>query len=126
MNPHNSPWNKPKPVFVSDPKLWRRWFAIKRHLTTTPSVIERNWYLEINGICYVAKNSSKMRLISHIDWCHYTPKTFAQAIDSNSIEAYYERQLNDPRSDPNIWSDTDKEMEIKTHYAERAGRASKI
>lgn len=126
MNPHNSPWNKPKPVFIHDFKLWTRWAAIKKYLITTPKIVERNGYLEINGICYVSKNSSKMRLIGQLDWCYYTPKTFAQAIDSNTIESYYEIMLNDIRSDPNVWKDKDFEMELKSYYAARAGRASLI
>lgn len=126
INPLNSPWNKSKPLFIQDRKLWLKWTAIKKYLKTTPSVVERNGYLQVNGLFYVAKNSSKMRLISHLDWCHYTPKTLAQAIDGNTVEIYYETMLNDNRSDPNIWKDTDKEMELKTHYAMRQGRASLI
>lgn len=124
MNPLNSPWNKLKPLYIRDQKLWGRWNAIKKHLTTTPSVVERNGYLEINNLFYLAKNSSKMRLISHIDWCYYTSKTLAQAIDTNTIESYYETMLKDSRSDPNVWKDTDKEMKLKTYYAFKKGRAN--
>jgi hypothetical protein len=124
INPLNSPWNKSKSFFIKDHKLWTRWVAIKKYLSTTPNVVERNGYLEINGLLYIAKNSSKMRLISHLDWCHYTPKTLAQAIDKNNIENYYETMLNDSRSDPNIWKDTDKEMKLKSYYASRLGRVS--
>jgi hypothetical protein len=123
-NPHNSPWNKPKPLFIQDFLLWTRWASINKHLTTTPNVIERYGYLEINNLFYIAKNSSKMRLISNLDWCYYTPKTLAQAIDGNNIESYYEIMLKDSRSDPNVWKDTDKEMELKTYYAARANKAS--
>ena len=122
-NPHNSPWNKPR---IYDKLLWSRWAAIDKYLTTRPTIVERNHYLEINGVCYIAKKSTKMRLISHIEWCHYTAKTLAQAIDANNIEGYYEIMLNDVRSDPNIWKDRNFEMELKTHYAVRAGRASLI
>jgi hypothetical protein len=124
INPLNSPWNKSKSLFIGDKMLWSRWVSIKKYLTTTPTIIERYGYLEINHICFIAKNSSKMRLKSHLDWCHYTPKTLAQAIDGNNIESYYEIMLNDVQSDPNVWKDTDFEMELKTHYAARSGRAS--
>lgn len=126
INPHNSLWNKPKTPFIGDIKLWSRWAAISKHLTTTPTIIERTGYLEINRMCYISKNSSKMRLKSHLDWCHYTPKTLAQAIDSNDIESYYEIMLNDVRTDPNVWKDVDFEMELKSHYAARVGRANCI
>jgi len=92
-------------------------------------VTEYNGTLTIgvgNVTFYIAKNSSKMRLRSHLDWCWYTPKTLAQAIDSNTVESYYEIMLNDIRSDPNEWKDRDIEMELKTFYAERVGRASLI
>jgi hypothetical protein len=126
INPVNSPWNKSKSLYIRDQKLWARWSAIKKHLTTTPNVVERNGYLEINSLFYIAKNSSKMRLISNLDWSHYTSKTLAQAIDTNTVESYYETMLKDSRSDPNVWKDTDKEMELKTYYAFKKGRAKLI
>jgi hypothetical protein len=126
MNPHNSPWNKPKVALIQDKALYFRWAAIQKHLTTRPSISEYNGILGIEGICYIAKNSSKMRLKSHLDWCWYTPKTLAQAIDSNTIESYYEIMLNDVRSDPNLWKDNDLEMKLKSYYAARVGRATII
>jgi hypothetical protein len=126
MNPHNSPWNKPKPFYIQDPLLRSRWTSIKQYLSTTPNVIERYDYLKINDICFIAKNSTKMRIKSHLDWCYYTPKTLAQAIDANSIESYYEIMLKDAHSDPNVWKDSDFEMELKTRYAIRADRALSI
>jgi hypothetical protein len=124
MNPLNSPWNKPKPVYISDQALYFRWKAIEKHLTTKPSISATNGILTINGNIYIAKKSSKFRLQSHLDWAHYTPKTIANAIDNDQIESYYEIMLNDVRSDPNDWKDTDFEMELKTRYAVRIGRAS--
>lgn len=126
MNPLNSPWNKPKKVFINDQKLYWHWLAISKHLTTQPNVIERNHYLQINDNIYIAKNSSKMRLKSHLDWCWYTAKTLAQAIDTNTVEEYYEVMLEDCRSDPNLWRDKDVELELKSFYAARANRASLI
>jgi len=126
MNPHNSPWNKPSFVYINDQSLRWRWLAIKKHLTSNPSIIEHNGILTINGEFYIAKNSPKMRLKSHLDWCWYTPKTLATAIDTNTVDSYYEIMLSDVRSDPNLWKDKDIEMELKTYYAERNGRASLI
>lgn len=126
INPHNSPWNKPKPVFIKDKTFYYRWKAIEKHLTSKPSVAEYKDYLVINGSYYIAKHSPKMRIKSHLDWCWYTPKTLAQAIDSNTVETYYEVMLSDVRSDPNEWKDLDFEMELKSFYANRVGRCSLI
>ena len=126
MNPLSSPWNKPSPVKINDRHLYFRWAAIKKHLTTQPRIAEHNGILTINKDYYIAKNSSKMRLRSHLDWCWYTPKTLAQAIDSGTVESYYEIMLNDIRSDPNLWKDRDIEMELKSFYAQRVDRASLI
>jgi len=124
MNPLNSPWNKPKFQTINDKQLYFRWAAIKKHLTTQPVYNEYNGILSVDGVFYIAKNSPKMRLKSHLDWVWYTPKTLAQAIDSNCVESYYEIMLNDVRSDPNQWKDQDFEMELKSFYAARVGRAS--
>jgi hypothetical protein len=126
MNPKNSPWNKPKNQLIQDFQLWARWKPIKKHLTTTARYQEWQGILEINEQFYIAKKTSKMRLKSHLDWCWYTPKTLAQAIDTGTVEEYYEFMLHDGRTDPNIWKDRDVELELKTYYAERAGRASTI
>lgn len=125
MNPHNSPWNKPVYSF-GDKMLEWRWSYIAKHLKTRPNVRVCYSYLEVNKICFIAKKSQKMRLKSHIDWCYYDPKTLADAIDNNTIETYYEIMLNDVKSDPNVWKDKDFEMELKSYYAARAGRASLI
>lgn len=124
MNPLTSPWNNPKAKVIADQQLRWRWAAIKKYLTTSPVYNDMNGILTVNGKFYLAKNSSKMRLKSHLDWVWYTPKTLAQAIDSDTVESYYEIMLNDIRTDPNVWKDIDFEMELKSHYAARAGRAS--
>lgn len=130
MNPLNSPWYKPpkaKKTFISDTSLYFRWKPIAKHLTSNPEVNDYNGILSIQTPTthfYIAKNSSKMRLRSHLDWCWYTPKTLAQAIDNDTVESYYEIMLNDMRSDPNEWKDTDLELQLKSFYAARIGRAS--
>ena len=111
---------------IQDQQLYWRWKPIHKHLMKPASYQENNGLLEINGLFYIAKKSSKMRLKSHLDWAWYTPKTLAQAIDTDTIEQYYEFMLHDGRSDPNLWKDRDIEMDLKTYYAERAGRASAI
>jgi len=126
INPYSSPWNKKIITRIQDTQLYWRFASIKKYLKINPIVREGNGYLEINNICYIAKNSNKMRLISHLDWCHYDAKDIADAINTGTLEEYYEQQLKDSQSDSNIWKDIDKEMELKTVYAVRSKRASKI
>lgn len=124
IDPRSSPWFRyPR---IRDPQLWYRWRAIESHLTSRVQLQEYTGILKINQNIFIAKNSSKMRLQSHLDWAWYTPKTLADAIDGQSVEAYYEIMLKDVRSDPNVWRDIDFEMELKSYYAHRAGRASLI
>jgi hypothetical protein len=112
---------------IYDQLLQQRWLRIRRHIKNPCSADEGfRGILCIGNDVYVAKKSMKFRLRSHLDWAYYTPKTLAQAIDTNTVEQYYEIMLNDVRSDPNLWKDTDFEHELKAIYAERAGRASLI
>jgi hypothetical protein len=127
MNPLNSPWNKPKFQTIDDKQLYFRWTAIKKHLQNAYTFSEHRGILSITVgevEFYIAKHKPKMRLKSHLDWSWYTPKTLAQAMDSASVEEYYEHMLLDCRSDPNQWKDLDLEMSMKTYYAARASRAS--
>lgn len=126
MNPHNSPWNKPKPQIVQDKKLYWRWAPIKAHLNKVVPINEYQGILRIDKDIYIAKNSSKFRIRSHLDWTWYTPKTLAQAIDNNTVDQYYEIMLADVRSDPNDWKDQDFEQELKSFYAARVGRCSLV
>jgi hypothetical protein len=100
--------------------------AIKKHITTTITANEFHSVLAINKDIYIAKKSCKFRLRSHLDWAWYTPKSLAQAIDNNTVESYYEIMLANINSDPNVWKDTDFELELKSFYAARAGRANLI
>lgn len=129
MNPSSSPWNKPKFQSITDKQLYFRWTAIKKHLVKHHSFTEYRGILklEVNGVeFYIAKHSPKMRLKGQLDWAWYTPKTLAQAMDSASVDSYYEIMLSDCRSDPNLWDDRDFEMQLKSFYASRAGRASLV
>ncbi len=125
-NPHNSPWLKPSYSYVKNNILRSKFNDIKKHCTTTLKFAEYNGILSINKNIYIAKNSVKFRLKSHLDWAWYTPKTLAYAIDTDTIDSYYEIMLNDINSDPNVWKQLDFEMELKSFYAARVGRANII
>lgn len=115
--------------FINDKALWMRWAAIRKHMTQSSGyelAVQKGQLYVVDHKCYIAKHSTKMRLYSYIDWCHYTPKGLAQAIESNQVPQYYEQMLRDPRSDPNQWRRRDEEQGIKAFYAARAGRASLI
>jgi len=47
-------------------------------------------------------------------------------MNENRVLQYYESMLKDKRSDANKWKRRDEEMEMKTKYAVRAGKASFI
>jgi hypothetical protein len=109
--------------------LIQKWFRIRRHLKTAYTAYEANGILTIptnSHSIYIAKNSEKMRLKSHLDWVWYTPKQLAYAIDNNCVDAYYEIMLSHVNSDPNQWKDLNFEQELKSFYAARVGRASLI
>jgi len=114
---------------IYDQTLIQKWLRIKRHLKTKYAAYEVNGILTISTnehTIYLAKNSHKMRLKSHLDWVYYEPKSLAYAIDNNLIGAYYEIMLKDINSDPNIWKDGNFEMYIKSFYAAREGRANLV
>lgn len=112
---------------IHDPLLQQRWLRIRRLLTKPVSADEiRQGILAIDRDIYVAKKSMKFRLKSHLDWAYYTPTTLAQAINTDTVEQYYEVMLKDVNSDPNLWKDRDFEMELKAIYAARVKRASLI
>ena len=127
MNPHNSPWLKPaKPAYIDDVWLYSKWQQILKHLANSHTYAQVQHGLLIDKQFIIAKRSSKFRLCSQLDWAHYRAKDLAQAMNQSTVDQYYEQQLTSLRSDPNIWNDLQKEMELKTFYAARAGRASKI
>lgn len=112
---------------IYDTILQQRWLRICR-LLTKPAIANEisQGILCINGFIYVAKKSMKFRLRSHLDWAYYTPKTLAAAINTDTVDCYYEFMLKDIKSDPNQWKDRDFELELKAIYAARASRASLI
>lgn len=126
INPHNSPWLKPTFVKINDNRFRWKFMNIKKYITTNITACEYHSVLAINEDIYIAKKTNKFRLRSHLDWAWYTPQTLAQAIDNNNVAEYYEVMLNNVNSDPNIWKDKDFEMDLKSFYAARAGRANII
>lgn len=122
MNPYNSIHNTPTNTPIKNITLQRRWRKIQQHLNTTPRVVEAYGKLKINDLFYVAQGSQKMRLYSYLDWVYYEPQQLAQAMNMGSVEQYYMGQLDDPQSPHNQWKRTQQELELKTYYAERAGR----
>lgn len=127
MNPYNSPWlKKPKKPTVKDIILRHKFAKIYQHIQTDITAVDYNGILAINKNIYIAKNSTKFRIKSHLDWAYYTPKTLANAIDNDCVDRYYEIMLHDIHSDPNVWQDHDFEMTLKSYYAARAFRANLI
>ncbi len=122
-NPHLSPWYKKPHTRMIYPRVWR---DIRKHLTTQPRFYENSLLTVVTPThkIYLAKSKLKFRLKSYLDWAYYTPKTLALAIDNDDLDVYYERQLKHQLSDPNIWKRWDEEMDLKSYYAARAGRAS--
>ena len=128
-NPYNSPWLIPAKIYIKDNILRHKYNQIKFHTTTDFQIAEFNGTLTLTKNTtrlYIAKNSIKFRIKSHLDWAWYTPKTLAQAIDNDTLDSYYEIMLTNINSDPNIWKDSDFELQLKSFYAARAGRASLI
>ena len=95
------------------------------HLNTTTQNlrVSRQNMLIVDSKFIIIQKSNKFRLVSQIDLAYYTPKDLANAINTNTVEQYYEQMLNDKRSDPNKWKRLDEEMGIKSFYAARSHRA---
>lgn len=115
-------------MYINDRILYRKWQAISALLlsNTHKLKVSAQNMLIVNNQFILAKSKEKMRLVSQLDWVHYTPADLAQAINTNTVDAYYEQQLNDSLSDPNVWKRHHEEMELKSFYAQRSGRASEI
>jgi hypothetical protein len=114
---------------IYDQNLVIKWLRIKRYTSKAITAYEAFGILTVDtdqGKIYIAKNSNKMRIKSHLDWVYYEPKSMAYAIDNDLIDVYYEIMLKDLNSDPNQWKDWDFEQYVKSFYAHRHGRASLI
>mgnify|MGYP003975873637 FL=1 len=113
-----------KDPYIKDVALYYKWTAIRQHLPNPIHDIRitQQKLLIVNKQFLLAGKKQKMRLVSYLDWVHYTPKTLAFAIETNQVEDYYWYQMGDPKSDPNIWKDINEEYQLKKFYALRAGR----
>ena len=119
----NTGWTTKTP-FIADKILYSRWAAINKHLSIVPHLQVFTGLLKIcsEGGFYIAKNKTKFRPIGVLDWAHYTPAGLATAIETQSLETYYQAQLLDAKSDPNVWSDPVVEAQLKDYYLKRAGK----
>ena len=106
--------------------------SIIRHMNN-PNLLQFKHYKgpgtiidQSGNIIYITQTGKKFRLKSYIDWACYDSQDLANALETGTVDGYYEQQLRDPRSDPNVWRDKSEEMCMKSYYAARAGRASLI
>jgi len=115
-------------MYIPDVALYKKWQAISKYLTKTGHTLKvsSQSMLIVNKQFLLAKSKPKMRLVSQLDWVHYTDNELAQAINTNTVESYYEQQLKSANSDPNIWKRHSEEMDLKSYYAVRSGRADAI
>ena len=109
-----------KDTYIDDIRLYSRWKAIKKHM-----VLQTGWrltvwrgMLKVEDQLLIAKKSQKFKPLSRLDWANYKPKDLANAIETDTVLAYYDSVL-DYNHD---WRDTGKEKVLKTHYANRSGR----
>jgi len=110
---------KPKKVKLN------KW-QILRPYVIVPCDVYIDKLISINKYIYLAKKSNKFRLKSQMDWAWYTPRTLAHAINTGTVDSYYQVMLGHQNSDPNVWPDLDFEMELKSYYAARVGRCSQL
>jgi hypothetical protein len=87
---------------------------------------KHNHGYKINNQIMIAKRKTLFRLLGTMDWVWYTPKGLGTALNEGTVEIYYEHMTKDKRSPTNEWKNKDKEMSLKTEYAERCGKASSI
>jgi len=116
---------------INNPILKLRWLSVSKHLTEQIiTVYDCNGILTIKLdkkiTIYLAQKTSKFRIKSFLDWAYYTPTTLAQAINTSSVEEYYEIMLDNVYSDPNVWKDYQFEIQLKSYYAARVGRCSLV
>jgi hypothetical protein len=112
--------------YIRNKSFYFKWKAIEKYLEANHDIKESHQGLIIDGLFMIAANKTKMRPLGQLDWAWYTAKTLATAMNENRVLHYYEAMLKDKRSDANKWKRRDEEMEMKTKYAVRAGKASFI
>ena len=114
----------------NDRYAWGAFFAIKKYTDKKLSAELSDYGIIIsanaNNKILIAKRKTMFRPLGELDWAWYTAKGLGTAYETDNVLQYYEQMLKDDRSPPNKWKRKDEEMELKTKYAERAGRADHV
>ena len=79
---------------------------------------ENNSYILFKDYVF-ARTKTRFRPVGVLDWANYTEATLREAILNDSIDEYYKTMLGDDRSPNNVWEDKNKEVALKTYYADR-------
>jgi len=79
---------------------------------------EKNSYILFKDYVF-ARTKTRFRPVGVLDWANYTEATLREAILNDSIDEYYKTMLGDDRSPNNVWEDKNKEVALKTYYADR-------
>jgi hypothetical protein len=79
---------------------------------------EKNSYILFKDYVF-ARTKRRFRPVGVLDWANYTEATLREAILNDSIDEYYKTMLGDDRSPNNVWEDKNKEVALKTYYADR-------
>jgi len=79
---------------------------------------EKNSYILFKNYVF-ARTKTRFRPVGVLDWANYTEATLREAILNDSIDEYYKTMLGDDRSPNNVWEDKNKEVALKTYYADR-------
>ena len=79
---------------------------------------EKNSYILFKDYVF-ARTKMRFRPVGVLDWANYTEATLREAILNDSIDEYYKTMLGDDRSPNNVWEDKNKEVALKTYYADR-------
>tara|TARA_R110000744_G_scaffold244960_1_gene361720 strand:+ start:1622 stop:1897 length:276 start_codon:yes stop_codon:yes gene_type:complete len=69
--------------------LWARYREILKHSTVKHTLKLGNGVLIIDDKFVIPKNKPKMRMIGSRHWVHYTPKTLAVAMNTDTVAQYY-------------------------------------
>ena len=113
-------------IYITNYLLYDKWKRIEKFLEFRHDLREYQQGLIIDDEFLISVHRTKMRPLGQLDWSWYTPKTLAIAMNECKVLEYYEKMLKDKRSDTNKWKNKRKEMELKTLYAVKAGKAEFI
>jgi len=114
-------------IYINNFKFFIAWKKIEKYLDNKDRKLkEFHSGLIIDDKFIIAGNRTLLRPVGILDWSWYTPKTLGIAMNEDRVERYYEDMLKDPRSPSNKWKNRKQEMEKKTFYAVRAGKAEYV